>query len=339
VLERKGEYPEAARLLREMTAITARIRGQESQDYLVDMHNMAGAEIDMGDLDGAAATEEEVLATRRRIWGRDHPDTAYSLNNLGWIFLEQGRWQAAEPLLRENVEVTRKTGEGPGPRYIGALGNWGRLLEQKGDLAGAGAMFDQAQSLLASGGRGQSWNAAKLLVYQALLATDGQHSAEAIELATRAVKLERQLGGDSNPQLAAGLLCLGQAQLLAGESQAAEGSFRSSLAIRAQEYPATHPERLIVDARLAEALLDQGRGAEALALVQATIKSAEAAPYPLTSWRMAELWVVEALALHATGQPAQPLVTAHAGALDGYNQAAMRRYLLKRIRAAGLTRT
>jgi serine/threonine-protein kinase len=338
VLERRGAYPEAAGLLREMTAITARTRGRESQDYLVAMHDMAGAQIDMGDLDGAAATEAQVLATRQRIWGRDHPDTAYSLNNLGWIFLEQGKWREAQPLLREEVAITRK--EGGGPVYLGALGNWGRLLEQKGDLSGAAAAFDHAQSVLAADGRAQSWTAAKLLVYQALLAMDRGQPEEAVRIAARAVDLQRQLGGDSNPQLATGLLALGQAQLLSGDAHAAESSFRSALAIRRREYPATHPELLLAEARLAEALLDEKRGQDALMLLQPAVRNAETAPFPLTAWRMAELRVLEGRALRASGsatsgRQAEALIAANTSALAGYNQAAMRRYLSDRIRSAG----
>lgn len=131
LLERKGDYPEAGVLLRESVAITARNEGTQSQDYLVSLHNLAGAQIDMGDLDGAAKSEQEVLATRRRIWGPSHPDTAYSLNNLGWIYLELGRWQDAEPLLRENLQVSRKAEIIPGARYANALGNWGASFSRK----------------------------------------------------------------------------------------------------------------------------------------------------------------------------------------------------------------
>ncbi len=334
VLERKGAYPEAAGLLRELTSIAAATRGRESQDYLIAMHDMAGAQIDMGDLESAAATEEQVLATRRRIWGPNHPDTAYSLNNLGWIFLEQGKWRAAEPLLRETVAITLKEGDGTGPRYIIALSNWGRMLQQKGDLSGAAATFDQAQSRLAASGRGESWIASKLLVYQSLLALDRGHPDEAVRSATRAVDLQRQLGGDSNPQLATGLLALGQSQLLAGQPAAAESSFRSALAMRQHAYPATHPELLLAQARLAEALLAEGQPQGALELLQTAIRNADTAPFPLPAWRMAELHILDGLALRATGHQAEALIAANAATLAGYNQAAMRRYLSDQIKSA-----
>jgi len=329
LLERKGDYPEAASLLREATEISGRTLGRESQDYLVSLHNMAGAQIDMGDLDGAVKSEQEVLATRRRIWGPGHPDTAYSLNNLGWIYLEQGKWQDAEPLLRENVEVTRKLGGAPNLRYIGALGNWGRLLEQKEDVSGAAAAFDQAQYLLAVGGRSESWIAAKILIYQAQLELDRANDQEAIKLAARAVKLQRQLGGDANPQLASGLLALGLAQMLSGDPASAETSFRGAVTIRQRIYPKTHPELVIAQMRLAQALLAEERRGDAIAILRLAVANAEAAPFPIPGWRMAELRIMYGLALRETGHDSEgsALIAANTSAIQSYNQPALKRYL------------
>ena len=338
-IERKGAYSEAASLLREATDISLRVLGPESQDHLIALHNLAGAQIDMGDLEGAKKSEAEVLATRRKIWGPDHPDTAYSLNNLGWIYLELGQWQDAEPLLRENLEVAKRIRGGPGLRYAGALGNWGRVLQQKGDLAGAAASYDQAQLILTTNGRAESWEKAKLLGYQSLLELDRSHPANAIQLATRAVKMERQLGHGDNPQLASGLLALGLANLVANHVEEAETSFRGALAIRKQLYPPTHPEFLIVQTRLAEALLAVGRPQEALAFLERAIANAQTAPFPLPAWRMAELQVARGLALRRLGRESEAtmLIAANADAIQGYNDAAVRNYLDGRIKANALT--
>jgi serine/threonine protein kinase/Tfp pilus assembly protein PilF len=335
VLERKGAYPEAASLLREATAIDGRVHGKQSQDYLVSLHNLAGAQIDMGDLDGAAKTEQEVLATRQQVWGLDHPDTAYSLNNLGWIYLEQGRWQDAEPLLRQNADIMRKMGPDAGPRYPSALGNWGRVLQQKGDFDGAASAFDQAQYLLAVDGRGQSWLAAKLLVYQSALELDRGHAVDALRSAEKAVRMQKELGGDNNAQLASGLLELGLSQLIAGNPAAADLSFRAALAIRQRLYPMTHPDLLIAQVRLAEALLSERRPQEAMALLDQAIANADAAPFPLLPWRLAELRVVEGLAMLAAGRESEgfDLISANTAALQGYNQLSVRNYLNSQITA------
>jgi eukaryotic-like serine/threonine-protein kinase len=339
-LERKGAYPEAAALLREATDISGRLGGKESDDYLTSLHNFAGAQIDMGDLDGAAISEREVLATRQKIWGHDHPDTAYPLNNLGWILLEQGRWQEAEPLLRENVEITRKVSTVPGPRYAGALANLGRALEQKGDFAGAAADYDQALRILTDNERQESWNSAKILIYQSQLELDSGHPQDAIRLATRALRMQTSLGGDSNPQRASGLLALGLANLLAGDPGAAEDVFRGAFAIRQRTFPPSHSELLIAQVRLSEALLDENRPQDALALLNPAVAAAEMAPYPLPIWRMAELRVVRGLALRDIGgdSEATASLAADVTALGNYNQPAVRIYLMHRVEAPSIPR-
>jgi serine/threonine-protein kinase len=334
VLERKGAYPEAAVLLRESADITARKEGTRSHNYLVSMHNLAGAEIDMGDLKGAARSEQEVLATRRSIWGPNHPDTAYSLNNLGWIYLELGRWQDAEPLLRENVDVIRKAEIVPGVRYASALANWGRVLQQKGDLSAASETFGQAQQILASAGESNSWTAAKLLTYQALLDLDMYKHEDAVRLATRAVDLQRKLGGDSNPQLASGKLSLGLTELLAGDSSAAETEFRSAFDIREHAFPPTHRDVLLAQVRLAEALLDEDRAKDAVDVMESAKANAAATPFPLPQWQTAELQIVESVALRRAGLESDPLGVAasNSAALETYPQAALRIYLKSRTK-------
>ncbi len=336
LLERKGAYPEAATLLREEVDIMARKHGTQSQDYLVSLHNLAGAHIDMGDLEGAAKSEREVLATRERIWGLNHPDTAYSLNNLGWIYLEQGKWQEAEPLLRDNVEVTRKAEEVPGVRLVSALANWGRVLQQKGDLSGAAESFEQAQHVLASAGKSDSWTGAAVLAYQALLALDRKQDDDAIRLATNAVQLEKKLGGDNNPHLASGELCLGLTELVAGNAAAAEAAFRGAVEIRKHTFPATHRELLFAQVRLAEAVLGEDRTQDAADLMQILMTNAEASPFPLPAWQTAELRIVNALALQRAGRASNlsGTVAANAVDLETYPQAATRNYLKSTVRNA-----
>jgi len=103
VLEKKGRYQEATQLLRSTAEISASNEGTDSPSYLTAMHNLAGALSDLGNLSEAEATERKVLEIRQRVSGRGHPDTAYSLNMLGWILLEKGDWAAADPYLIASV--------------------------------------------------------------------------------------------------------------------------------------------------------------------------------------------------------------------------------------------
>jgi serine/threonine-protein kinase len=341
VLERRGAFIEAAQLLRESTELTARSEGRESQNYLVSLHNLAGAEIDAGDLDGAARSDQEVLMTRRKIWGRDHPDTAYSLNNLGFVYLEQGRWQQAEPLLLENIAITARLGDGTSPRYAIALANMGRVEEQKGHFAAAADDYDRGLHVLAAGGKMGSLMEAKIEVYQAQLGNDRGDTAAGERDAEHALALERKVGGPTNPMVASGLLVLGEARLLAGDGTGAESAFREALQIRQGIYPATHPEFLLAEIRVCEAVLAEGRGKDALEIAEAALNAAQSAPYALPAWRIAEIEAVKGLALAAIGRDSESsaLLVERAAELGSYSQPAMRQYLLKLLQGPVKKRT
>jgi len=247
--------------------------------------------------------------------------------------LEEGRWQEAEPFVRETLEITRKLSAAPGPRYATAMGNLGRVFEQKGDFKTARDCFEQAMQILNANGMKDSSSSAKVLLYESTLELDQGDTSEAIRLANQALSIQTSLGGDSNPQRASGLLTLGLAHLLGGDAAAAEESFRRALAIRQRTFPPTHPELLIAKARIAEALLEEKEPQGALDQIDSALAAARAAPYPLLNWRMAELRVLRGLALRELGREreALDLLRSNASALQGYNMPAVRTYLLKRI--------
>jgi hypothetical protein len=66
--------------------------------------------------------------------------------------------------------------------------------------------------------------------------------------------------------VASGLLVLGDATLVAEDGVAAEAEFRQAPKIREAIYAPTDPERLLAQIRMAEALLAQKRGKDALSL-------------------------------------------------------------------------
>lgn len=333
VLERRGDYPEAAAVLQEAVALSARNRGTESQNYLVDLHNYAGALIDMGDLEGAAKVEQQVLAMRRRIWGPDHPDTAYSLNNLGWIRLEQGRWQEAEPLLKENLRVVGKISGEASIQYSGAMANWGRVLQMKGDYGAASAMYERAIYSLSVAGKGEGSVAVKITGYQSLLALDRGQNEEALRLAKRALKLQQAISGDTGPQIATCLLNLGTVQLITGSPADAENSFRQSLAIRQNILPATHPSVLLAQARLTEALLAGNKAPEAAQLATAMTSSAKRAPFPLPEWEANEIAALGWLA--SSGDRSNKEQAAEIrNRIEAYPAASMRVFLLKQLQGS-----
>jgi tetratricopeptide (TPR) repeat protein len=86
LLKRQGNYREALQLQREQVEYERQHLGEDSPDYALALHNLAGALIDAGDLASAESTERQTLELQRKIFGDNHPYLAYPLNKLG-IFL------------------------------------------------------------------------------------------------------------------------------------------------------------------------------------------------------------------------------------------------------------
>jgi serine/threonine-protein kinase len=287
ILVRRGNYPEAIALLRESLDILRRTQGTDSPDFLILMHNLSLALIDYnGDLVDAEASERQVLEARRRI-SPDHPDTAYSLSSLSWILLEEGNWQAAEPFLKEDLEMTRDLGKGS-DRFAVAQNNWGHLLQEKGDYAGAKASYDEALKTMQEVNGSESWQAARVRTNLAQLKFDQGDYAGAEHDFTEILSLVRKLGGDNHPQVATLLVAIAEAKMFQGQSAAAEPLLRQALSIREKKLDPSHTAVISAEVRLGEALTAQGRSAEAEPLLRKALGSARSSSFPLMRWQVGE---------------------------------------------------
>ena len=95
----------------------------------------------LGKFDSALALQQEVLDTRKRILGEDHPDTLRSLNDLGSILESKGDLARAEACLRETVERRTKVLGADHFETLVSMSNLGNLLRGQ-------AKFDEAEPLL-----------------------------------------------------------------------------------------------------------------------------------------------------------------------------------------------
>ncbi|HLX82773.1 MAG TPA: serine/threonine-protein kinase [Terriglobales bacterium] len=288
LLERKGEYPEALRLLRESVDYQRRINGADSPTFALSLHNLAGALIDAGDLAGAEATERQSLALQRKLLGEDHPDLAYPLNNLGFLLLEEGKWEEAEPVLRENREIVSKALGEKSARYAAALNNWARMLQQKGDYDQAGRIFNQALEIITQANGAAGWSTAKVTENLGLLQFDRGDYAGAEAYARRAFEIVHKLGGEENPQAAALLIDIAEDRAFQGDPASAEPLLRQALAIREKEFSPGHPNVIATEVRLGEVLTAEGKAAEAEPVLRDALASARSAPFPLLPWQIAE---------------------------------------------------
>jgi serine/threonine-protein kinase len=302
LLKRQGHYPEALQLLRELVEYERQHFGTDSTDYVLALHNLAGALIDAGDLAGGETTERQVLQLERKIYGDNHPDLAYPLNKLGILLLDEGNWQAAEPLLKESLELRRRTVGEKNASFGLALDYWGRLLQQKDDYQQAEETLKQALETITKANGPVDWYTARATASLGVLQFDRGDYVGAERYARQTLDIAHKLGGEDNPQSASALIDLANAKTFQGDPASAEPLLRQALAIRKKEFSPGHPSVIAAEVRLAEVLTFEGKGAEAEPLLRETLASAQSAPFPLLPWQIAEVQSALGTCLVALGR-------------------------------------
>jgi tetratricopeptide (TPR) repeat protein len=328
VVKRKGDFNDEVQLLKDAVRIDRQTEGAESPAFAIALHNLASAQMDLGDLLGGETTEREALKIRRRISGNDHPELAYPLNNLGWVLLAEGNWREAEPLLAEALAIRRKALGDKHPLTAGPLNNWARVLQAKRDYTGADEVFTQALGLIRESSGPQSWATAKILSNLGLLQLDRGDYAAAERYARQALEIRTALGGDdNNNDVAVSLIEVGVAREYQNDAADAEQLFRRALESRRKKFPAWHPDLIAAEVRLGEVLTTEGRLNVAEPLLREAVSSAHSAPFPLLPWQVGEAEVTYGVCLAKLGRGAESQAALSKGlpALSTYPEAAMHR--------------
>ncbi len=84
---------------------------------------------------------------RERVLGPEHPDTAASLNNLGYLLQAQGDLAGARPYYERALAIRERVLGPEHPDTAGSLNNLGYLLQAQGDLAGARPYYERALAI------------------------------------------------------------------------------------------------------------------------------------------------------------------------------------------------
>ena len=86
----------------------------------------------LGRVGEAEPLYREALVGRKRILGKDHPETLGSINNLAALLYEQGKYDQAEPLYREAVAGYKRALGDEHPNTKRAVKNLSNLLSKQG---------------------------------------------------------------------------------------------------------------------------------------------------------------------------------------------------------------
>ena len=100
------------------------------------------------DADLLAADEAAIAAIRRKAPGKEHPDGAAGLDQLGWLLKEKGDYNGAEPLLREALDMRRGLLGEEHLDVATSLDHLALMQHAKGNGAEAGPLFREALAAL-----------------------------------------------------------------------------------------------------------------------------------------------------------------------------------------------
>lgn len=107
-LRDRGHLEEAAALFREAIAMFTALHGEDSHQVATSQVYAARLQVLRAELDLAEATIAAALGTLRRVYEGDHALVGVALATLGYLRIEQGRYDEAGVALGEAQRITRE---------------------------------------------------------------------------------------------------------------------------------------------------------------------------------------------------------------------------------------
>jgi len=119
LLDSKGDKDGAVAAFREFIRIAQQIhQGRPHPDLAAGYSNLANALKAQGNLDEAATMFLLSIQVANQVLSVNHPNRAFPKMGLAAVYMEQRRFAAAEPVIREALAV-RRASLPAGHRYIG----------------------------------------------------------------------------------------------------------------------------------------------------------------------------------------------------------------------------
>ena len=221
----------------------------------------------LGMFDRADSLLNTALERRRAFFGADHPMVAESLVSLGLLRIDEAKLPDAERLVRQGLEIDRRTLPPGHPSIAAATQALGKVLEERGSYDAAIPVLNEAVRYRSTPDAPPADLASSLLELANCHFYAG-HYAEAEALNQRLLVMHRQIYGERHPLVAEVLINLGAIQQDLGHYVEAEQYHREALAITRAFYGGEHYKTASNLTLVARALAKQERAVEAAELLQ-----------------------------------------------------------------------
>jgi serine/threonine protein kinase/Tfp pilus assembly protein PilF len=253
--------------------IEERFEGQPSVEGAI--HSSIGLTYAaLGLFDRAASHLESAIDRLTVDPGRGHLATAKALGNLGELYRKQGRFEEAEPLLVEALELKRRFVSDDEVSLAISINNLGLMYRDQGRPEDAEPLLEEALELERTH-RGEEEVGTLTAIHNlALLYLDLGRVDEAAELFARNLESWRRVVGEEHPFTLAATQVLAAAYGQAGRVDEAVELLQGLVEQRRAILGSDHPDTLISASALAKGLAEQGQLDEAAALHAEVIESA-----------------------------------------------------------------
>jgi tetratricopeptide (TPR) repeat protein len=235
---------------------------------LISLNKLSESQAHSGDVHGAIATQEEVVALAEQTFGRESTGYSSYLSNLGNMYADVGRLADAERMLRESLEIDRRIRPPDDEDMPVSLNNLATILVDEDKCEDAIPLHEESIAMRRRLSGVPSTDVAIALGnYARALNCAGRHT-EALVAADSALAMSITVFGPGHQRTATARVRIAEVLMSTGRAGEAEPFLRDAIGTFRginERFWRVGDAR----ARLGEALLAQGRRPEGIAEVEA----------------------------------------------------------------------
>jgi serine/threonine-protein kinase len=279
VLEERGNYPEAIRVLQEAVRLRS-ASGTESADLADSLLQLANSHFYAGHYAESDALNQRLIGIHRRLYGQQHPLIAEDLINLGAIQQELGHYKEAENYHRQALAINVAFYGNDHYKTASNLTLIARALVKENRYEEATALLQRALAIQERVFGPVHPRVASAVNDLATVALAQNRFDDAEAGFRRMVAIYRSVYAGKHYLIGIALANLGSVYMARKDNAHAEPLYREALAMYAQTLPPDHLNVAITRIKLGRVLLRQNRlkDAEIECLAGYQILSKQASP-------------------------------------------------------------
>jgi tetratricopeptide (TPR) repeat protein len=264
-----GRFADAEKTLREALTLQQALYGVKDPAVARTLKDLARTVSAGGDVKTALPLMQRAVAMQQELRGNEpHPDLAEVLNDMGYVYYQNGDLDNAEKFYRESLAMYRQLLGDKHPYVATELENVAFTLQGKGDLAGAEALLRQSLEMHRDLQGESHPETARALFNLASVQYDRGETHEALANMRQTLAIYRKAYPPDHPETAIVLNVMGFALTMAGDYGEADRHLQEGLAMRRRLFADKTPEIASSLMMLAVLRVAEANYPEALELAQ-----------------------------------------------------------------------